>query len=474
MADNTNATTYTDGIKTATYYKAASGTTGEWVITVSYVDKLKEIYISVNTDVNSIAPSLSSDSTIAKAEGTNAVSLSMTELLSTERYGNGFIYQLANGHFIISDGGNDADTTRLFTYLKELAGTKDGKQNPVYIDAWIITHFHGDHMGALRNLYSTASYNNGLIKDVYLDALYVNEPSDRAATHEKDQTLNTVKGIRDALRGAYLLRKADGVSRPDVYQMHLGQRFHFNGVTVDVIDTQEQHWYETWTSCNDPDLFNTTSTSCIFTLTATGDKVFMGGDANKVNMTYIMKAFDGLDITIKRKDINAKTGSSYHDYTKFDDVVTGNVTQTQSTTLKDISVYVSTHHGKNTVDAFTTYLFGTEDVSNDKLEVILVPYNQQYQAEHRNSYTTSAGTTITDCYWMEDGSSVFCYDIYENNRKLFAKADAYYTFGYEDSVTGATEENPHGTVRLTFGDKIQATVLKSWSTQYTTESFSEE
>lgn len=456
-ADNTDATTNTDGVYSSTYYKNATDTTGEWVLNITFVENIGQIYISINTDVESLAGSLLSTNANATAGGTSAVTLSMIQLINEGNYGNGFVFQLPNGHFIISDGGREADAENLLTYLKNLAGMTNGVQNPVYIDAWFITHFHADHCGALLECYS----QNDLRKDVYLDAVYASIPSAYTLNYwgaeVEYENKDLVTTVSKSIRGAMSFKKADG-SLPELHQLHMGQRYFFNGITVDVVDTQEQHYVATWGNYNDPDYFNSSSTTCVFTLTSTGDKVYMGGDSNKVNMNYIMKAYDGLNVTITKENIG---DSGYY---KYDDVVTGTVTKTTSETLKDISVFVAMHHGKNTVDAFTTYLFGANGTAtDDSLEVVLVPYYQVYQAVFRESYTVD-GVSYTNRWWLEDDSSPFCYDVGDNNATLFSNAaNNFYTYGYEDCVDGASATSHHGTVKLTFNSSaISTTIYKSW------------
>jgi L-ascorbate metabolism protein UlaG (beta-lactamase superfamily) len=57
------------------------------------------------------------------------------------RLGNSFIFQLKNGHFLISDGGMATDLPYLLDYLDSLV--PEGEK-PI-VDGWIISHAHGDH-----------------------------------------------------------------------------------------------------------------------------------------------------------------------------------------------------------------------------------------------------------------------------------------------------------------------------------------
>lgn len=54
-------------------------------------------------------------------------------------YGNSFVVQLKNGHFILNDGARLEDLEPLITYLEELPPKGE---KPV-IEAWMVSHPHG-------------------------------------------------------------------------------------------------------------------------------------------------------------------------------------------------------------------------------------------------------------------------------------------------------------------------------------------
>ena len=385
--------------------------------------------------------------------------LSLADSGQMGEYGNSFVFQLPNGHFIIHDGGNsgfdklgeESDAAKLITYLKTLTNGED-----VYIDAWIISHLHSDHCGALLDLYNSKmkSYR----ENVYLNALYINEPNYYAKTVESG---NIVELTEKAMSAAMLFAKApveDGQEKikPNVYRIHTGERYYFDGVTMDVILTQEQIDPNTTPPRNTSDLpyrfygdwdaFNATSTTCVFEINSTEDKVYMGGDSNRANMNYIMKAYDNEDAYMY---VAHETNSRGETYDRYTEKIEGTINKTQSSTLSDISVFVALHHGKNTSNGFTKYLFGETDATDDLLELVLFPYHQMYEAVKIDEKEVD-GIIYKDRYWLEDNSSVFEYKIKTYNEYLYASANGrYFTYGYED-ITGATKENPHGMVTVTF------------------------
>lgn len=461
-ADNSASDMDTDGIVSSTYYKAATETTGEWVLHITYTKADNKIYISIGTDVEKQAPTLKADNTLADDNGTGTISLSMVELVTT-RYGNSFVFQLPNGHFIVSDGGETGDAEVLVEHLHKLAG----EGNPVYIDAWMITHFHGDHAGALHAFYEDTTLREG----IYLNAVYVSEPSRYALTSWSESHTSLVD---NALRGAKTLTKTEtDLSKPNVYQMHMGQRYYFDGMTMDVIDTQEQHPFDTWNKYSDPDKFNATSTNCLFTFKdANGatKKVLMGGDSTNVNMRYIMDVY----------------GKSYTTYDAASQQYGGT-----SDTLSDVNIFVAYHHGKNTTSEYFTYhatdiksmheagqeylLRGTasnewadyllKNTKNSmtKFDAVLFPYHQVYdtfQGEKTKVYDSLAiypGQVFTfKLYEGDDGSTAFSHNLSETNQYFKDNATRYYTYGYED-VLASDKADTHGTVTIEFDGSNTAT-----------------
>jgi len=440
--DNSASTMDDDGVYNVIYTKDK----GDWVLHITYVDKEGKIYISINTmgkeklDDNLIS---------AKQEGSADVMFSMLQLVNTSGYGNGFLFQLPNGHFIVIDGGTSADGPMLVKYLKALAGN-----GPVYIDAWVISHFHGDHSAGFNQLATNASLREG----IYLEAVYANESSNYSKC--SDGSAN-IAPIDNAYLAAMSMTKADG-SRPDVVRMHMGERYYFNGVTMDVIQAQEQLPVDSYNDFSDPDKYNATSTNCIFTINATGDKIFTGGDSTKANMNYIMKAYDGETTIVKR--YNAGNGW-------YTDTDPAEITRTRAETFQDISVFIAYHHGKNTTNAFTRYLVGEAD-DEYTFDIALFPFHQMMNPTLYETYVYN-GTTYKNRYWMEDNSCVFNYKMGEVNESLLANVtQGFYTYGYEDSVSGSSATNMHGTVELKFtSGGIKVNVLKSWKNGFTMETF---
>lgn len=74
-----------------------------------------------------------------------------------------YVIETHDGSLVVIDGGNPGDADYLLEYLQELGG-----ENP-RVEAWIITHAHNDHYGALDALLETD-------REPQIDALYLNFP----------------------------------------------------------------------------------------------------------------------------------------------------------------------------------------------------------------------------------------------------------------------------------------------------------
>ena len=463
--DNTGTAMADDGVRSATFVKKANGTSGEWVINVTYVDNdvtektgeyylskktawndteyyeiennfdatpSKKLYISISTDTASLSPNLKAENVTNVGE--NAVTLSMLEDLTGKATdgSNAFVFQLPNGHFIINDGGYDPKT--LITYLRNLTPYAD---KTVVIDAWTITHFHDDHIAAIAKLIDDATLRD----KVYVEGVYVSEPSTYGVNSWISyDAYNYANKVMKAF-GMMSTQKGDEVP---VYQVHMGQRYYFNGVTMDVVDTQEQHLEKYWSSyvTNSsmflPDPSNTASTQFIFTV-QNGDgveddkKVLLGGDATLVNMEYMMQAYG--------EDPN---------------------------TFANINVFAAYHHGKNNTcvwnsekgkrEATTTwqdYMLNNEKNvagAEHKFDVVFFPRHTLFEATEGGAYPDN-----TD-------------DI---NQILIGKSKAYYTWSYGDT-TAPTSDVKHGSVKLELGATVNAVVYKPWNASTVLDSTLEE
>ena len=451
-ADNSASDMDDDGVYNAIYTKDA----GDWVLDITFVQKEGKIYISISTiGKDGLSDNLqATEANIALANATNEttkeVSFSMLELLGA--YGNGFVFKLPNGHFMINDGGKITESDQLLSYLKKLAGS-----DKVVIDAWVITHTHEDHCGVAQTI-----FDNDAWADVQLNAIYITEANDAAKLLE-GASAKVIEDTNLSFRGLLSLTQEDGVSKPAIHRMHMGERYYFSGLTMDVIQAHEQIPYTDHTKYGDIDSFNYTSTNCVYTLTNTGKKILIGGDSNNVNMQYMMMAY----------------GKNYETYNQSSQQHGG-----ISKTLSNINVFAAYHHGKNVIctfqadrydgyvgksvatDEWADYLLkNTNNSSEFKFDAVLFPYKEVFDM---TKYTGTYGEYIN--IWVGDDDSImYPYNMSVINQYYIDNANAYYTYGYEDYVDGVktTAETRHGSVQFIYKEdkSVEITIHPSNITQ---------
>lgn len=207
-------------------------------------------------------------------------------------FGNSFVIQLKNGHFIISDGGYRNDLAYLLDYLEEHA--PDGEK-PV-IEAWVISHAHGDHSGALMTL---VEMHPEWMERIQVEAIYVSEPNDDVLKKCGGHTPYAIMKMAACLTGAEYIRP------------QTGQRYYFDDITMDILYSQEQIEDENYTNLNEA------STVCLFTIE--GQKCLFSGDVHESGLEFLIsnypKEFFALDFfTLNHHGFN--TSQEFVDYAK--------------------------------------------------------------------------------------------------------------------------------------------------------------
>jgi len=268
-------------------------TKDDFVLTVSYYSRERKTNISFYQDFPLSEHLIYQDSYV---EGNIEGAKTKIHMLELRRLGNSFVFQLKNGHFLISDGGMPYDLVYLLDYLENL--TPEGEK-PI-VEAWVISHGHGDHCGAL-NAFVDLPEN---VNRICVEGVYFSEPNQRIT--DKCGGGFQIGKMQQAVR---TLKNSQGERTP-MYRPQTGQRYYFNDITMDILITQEQVPFEKYKS----DL-NTSSTVCLFTIE--GQKCFFSGDIHEEGLDFIMKNYSreylDLDIfTLNHHGFN--TSVSFTDY----------------------------------------------------------------------------------------------------------------------------------------------------------------
>lgn len=192
-------------------------------------------------------------------------------MLELFRLGNSFVFQLKNGHFIISDGGLAADLPYLLDYLESLV---PGGKRPI-IEAWFITHAHGDHCGAFCQFSKQTEWMDRVV----VDGVYYSSPNE-----EKVLGICGCEILDYEIRWVTRRLKNQNGEPTKLYRPQTGQRYYFNDIIIDVLLSQEQAPFGAFRK----DL-NTSSTVCL--LTIEGQTCFFSGDIQEEGLDFIMRNY---------------------------------------------------------------------------------------------------------------------------------------------------------------------------------------
>lgn len=285
-----------EGLKGKVY--TAIFTKEDLAVTVIQMIKSKLTYIVAEKDLVLSERLFYKDEYVKENKEGAKTTLHMVELSD---FGNSFVIQLKNGHFIVNDGGREDDLPYLIEYLESLvpAGEK-----PV-IEAWMSSHPHGDHVGAFLGFDKNRTY----AERIYVEAIYMDSLNSAVATAQG------ATGVQlGVLTGTLKLHTTDG-GHPEVYRPQAGQTYYFSDIKVEVMQTMlqipEKNWYR-WTGN-----INEFSTWLMYTIE---EQTFLNaGDADFGAMKAIMRTYDEEDFVM---DIMAVQHHGINVHNEFSDFIT--------------------------------------------------------------------------------------------------------------------------------------------------------
>lgn len=172
-----------------------------------------------------------------------------------DTYGNGMfmVYKLSDGRLLVFDGGNASVKDFFIAALKKIAGVNKPK-----IAAWVVTHEHGDHYGALIEYYykNAATINQVLeIEEIWMNPVG-----------------NEGKGIEQHFRNAFPTAK--------IRNLTYGEEFNLDLIKITVLSTPDKIVGKSGVDVN--------SYSLVMMLNIGGKKILMTGDANEPTWDFML------------------------------------------------------------------------------------------------------------------------------------------------------------------------------------------
>ncbi len=266
-ADN-GSTGLDDSVYTTTFTKE------DLSLTVTHLDHVAKTYIRVGKEQPLSERMIYKES--YKTDDKSDANTTMT-MLEVYDWGNSFVIQLKNGHFVLNDGGMSQDFIYLIEYMESLvpAGEK-----PV-VEGWFFSHAHDDHTGLFVEL-----ENVDYAKRLSVEGFYFSETN--LLVSELTEATLDVEALKMACG---VFKTSEGESTP-MYRMATGERYYFSDITVDVLFTQEQFPLE---DTYNPDL-NDASTWLLYTIE--GQTVLIPGDANVQPARRVLEIYDKEKFTV--------------------------------------------------------------------------------------------------------------------------------------------------------------------------------
>ena len=219
---------------------------------------MNRMYINVTPRSASVLPQRSASSYI-KPEGnypTMWVQYGLEDISDAES-SLGYIIRIADGSFVIVDGGEylDGVETRMYEILKKIAPDP----NNIVISAWIITHAHGDHVGGFVKFAN--KYEND--KTIRLKQFIFNFPHDSKVVNYWD------------VDSQDLARQCAKKFGAEMLKVHTGNVLYYADIKINILYTQENYL-----SANANGIMSNYNGSSIVTqfVMADGTKVLVGAD----------------------------------------------------------------------------------------------------------------------------------------------------------------------------------------------------
>ena len=188
--------------------------------------------------------------------------LVVTSLAQVGVTGSSDCYQLADGSFLVIDGGHTHDGPALYEYMKSKA--PNGK---IVVAAWILTHGDGDHIGCI------CRFRNAYQDEVDLEMVIKNFPSDETGADSGSREKSNVYDVAVNWQGKGC----------KLVKAHAGQKFYIRDAVVEVLLTIGDIAPDPILKYND--------TSMVFTVDVAGERALFTADMSQQGAKMCVDAY---------------------------------------------------------------------------------------------------------------------------------------------------------------------------------------
>ena len=229
------------------------------ILTVNYIEHKDRLTVTYDTRRTFSTPSYDDNwDESKKVCDAKLIQIGVTPIDNDAPNGESYLIRCEDGSFIAFDGGfsgNEAGKTprnnAKLIYDTLVKYNPDPSSKP-RVAAWITTHFHADHYGALKTFLKTYAAK------VDVESFIYNFPFPQYATYTEEAYTNLIQSFKTAYP------KAEHI------KAHTGQRFRFANIEMEVLYTAEL------LMSTNIEFFNDTSLVC--RLYSNGQSIMMAGD----------------------------------------------------------------------------------------------------------------------------------------------------------------------------------------------------
>ena len=227
------------------------------IINVMYIDAFKQVRVISDDRAIFSLPGLKEENIYDTTEEGALILLSDDKVAWPGRMG--YVYQLADGSFFIIDGGwSDLNNPHLSSATTLMAVLEEYAPDPenIKIAAWLITHQHTDHMGAMYDISQKEEYRS----KISVEKIIYNAPSEEdLAEQDKTTTSNMIAAGRKTKTAIKSLKPEA------IVKAHPGQVFYIRDLSFTVYTSHDLLLYSPWLGFSHLGGIRTHNDTCVVT-----------------------------------------------------------------------------------------------------------------------------------------------------------------------------------------------------------------
>ena len=193
----------------------------KYILTTMLFPKIAEARVTLEYTGNYSLPALESENVYTPTGAECSITQIGLEETTQVQNGMSYVIKLADGSFIVFDGGSGTGAARE-QFMDVLSSLADDPDN-ITIAAWILTHAHGDHIGVF---WMVASDKNCMEK-LTIEQIIWSKVADHQIENLGGGTLDTMDALFKKLEGTRIVIA------------HPGQVFYIRNATYTVYGTTE-------------------------------------------------------------------------------------------------------------------------------------------------------------------------------------------------------------------------------------------